>query len=39
MNITVLIKEPGDDDDVVSGMTGGLGQVNDMAFYYYQVWN
>ena len=37
MNITVLIKEPGDDD--VSGMTGGLGQVNDMAFYYYQVWN
>lgn len=39
MNLTIFIKEPGDDDDVVSGMTGGLGQVNDMAFYYYQVWN
>ena len=39
MHKNVAIKKPGDDDDVVSGMTGGLGQVNDMAFYYYQVWN
>ena len=37
MNITMCIKEPGDDDDVVSGMDGGLGQVNDTIFYYSQV--
>ena len=28
----MCIKEPGDDDDVLAGLDGGLGQVNDTIF-------